>query len=173
MKKFLRIPLFVALVLLAAGCNKDTVLIKDMAGTWQVSQITYHLGTGDSLATGPDLGTFEFEACKWQKESDNQCPGAYRVGTGNRIPFGYNATAETNDMRIHITGEPRRGDYPSVSGYYEALQAYAGGNQPLLDTQWDITGRTDKAMTLSGTARIDHAGPQTIQSVKTTIKLTR
>lgn len=137
MKFFLRLPPLVALVLLAAGCNKDTVLVKDMAGTWQVSQITCHLGTGD------------------------------------RIPFGNNVTAQTNDMRIYITGEPRRGDYPTVSGYYEALQAYAGGNQPLLDTQWDITGRTDKAMALSGAARIDHAGPQTIQLVKTTIKLTR
>lgn len=166
-------PLFVALVLLAAGCNKDNVLIKNIAGTWQVGSVTYHLSTGDSLVSGPNLGTFAFEACKWQKESDNQCPGAYQLGSGNRIAFGYNATAETNELRIYLSDEPRRGDYPTVSGYYEALRAYTGGNYPLLDTQWDIAGRTDNAMTITGAARIDYAGPQTIQQVKTTIKLSR
>lgn len=172
MNKALLMPLVAVLVLLTA-CDQNNVLIKDIAGTWQVGSITYHLGTGDSLMAGPGLGTIQFAACKWQKELDNQCSGSYQFTGGNRIGLGYNVTAQDDALRIFLSGEPRRSDYNSVSSYKEGLQAFSGSNQPLLDVQWKIERQTDSELILSGSSRIDYEEPQGIQTVGTTIKLNR
>jgi hypothetical protein len=172
MKKALLMPFWAALVLVT-GCDRDNMLIKDIAGTWQVGSITYRLVSGDSLMAGPGLGTIRFDACKWQKESDNLCSGSYQFAGNNAIAFGHNATAREDVLRISLAGEPRRSDYNSVSSYYEALQAYAGGNQPLLDVQWKIERQTESELVLSGSSRVDYEEPQGIKTVGTTLKLTR
>jgi hypothetical protein len=96
MKKALRLFLFGSLALLFAGCSKDTVLLKEIAGHWQVSKITFKYSSGDSVVTGPGIGTFYFGACRWQKKEDDACKGHYQFGSGDRTNYGYAVFAERN-----------------------------------------------------------------------------
>jgi hypothetical protein len=151
MKKYYSLLLFLLFVPFTSGCSKDTVLLKEIAGTWQVSKITYKYSNGNSVVTGPDLGTFYFEECRWRREEDEACDGYYQFGNGKRTRYGYATFARSNRISFFLApGEPEREHYSSVSSYQAAQAAY-WGDQPRFNTIWDIVRRTDRELVISGT----------------------
>lgn len=151
MQKYCSFVLFVFLALFHSGCNQDTVLLKEIAGTWQVSRITYKFDSGNSVVTRPGLGTFYFEKCRWRQEEDEACDGYYQFGNSKRTHYGYATFAKSNRISFFLApGEPERDSYSSVSSYNAAQAAY-WGDQPRFNTIWDIVRRSDDELVISGT----------------------
>lgn len=143
-----------------AGCDKDQVLIKDIAGNWQVSRITYRLPSGDSTVNGTAIAGFGFRACKWKKQPDNQCDGYYQFTGQNEIRFGYNAIVE-KDRRIinlYVQGMPERRDYATVEQFIQAQNDFWGGNQPYLNGNWTVVEYSDDKLVIEGSALFGRFG---------------
>ena len=173
MKKALPLSLFVLLVLLSASCSKDAKLSKEIAGTWRVAEITFKYSNGDSVVTGPNIGTFYFGACRWQKEKDDACKGYYQFKRGNRTNYGYAAFAEKNRISFFLLpGEPEMANYSSMTSY-KAAQAVYWGDQPRFNTIWDILHRTDDQLLITGTLVHGYLRPSGPALARTVIKLTR
>ncbi len=161
------------LVLLFAGCSKDAKLTKEIAGTWQVAEITFKYSNGDSVVTGPGVGTFHFGTCRWQKKEDDACKGYYQFGSGDRTDYGYAVFAEKNRISFFLRpGEPEMANYSSLTGYRAAQAAY-WGDQPRFNTIWDILHRSDDQLVITGTLVHGYLKPWGPALARTVIKLTR
>jgi hypothetical protein len=62
------------------------------------------------VVTGPGLGTFYFEACRWQKEEDESCNGYSQFKGGNRMAYRYAAFGKRNRLSFFLTEEQERED---------------------------------------------------------------
>ena len=167
--------LLLLMAFMLAGCDKDYVLIKDIAGNWQVRQITYHLPAGDSTVSGPVIANFGFRSCKWKKQPDNQCDGYYQFTSQNEIEFGYNTVVE-KDRRIinfYVQGMPERRNYATVEQFIQAQNDFWGGNQPYLNGNWTVVEYTDQKLVIEGNASLRRFGEANGREILTRIEMTK
>lgn len=158
---------------LFAGCDEDYALIKDVSGTWNITQITYKVATGDSVVKGQAMGTFNFDKCRLKKEHDYQCDGYYQFINQNKIAFGYNVIKDDNTLGIYIKKIPARGDYRSPEEYQVAQAAFWGGNQPNLNGSWTIVEQTDNELVIEGDATLGYFGSPATKGAQTEVRMTR
>jgi hypothetical protein len=98
MKKILSIGIITMLIIVA--CNKDQKVVKQLDGTWKVSNVTVD-GAPVDQEEYKNL-TYEFEKCKLK---DGDCNGTLKISDPSKGTFSFPFTYKISDdgTKLHMT----------------------------------------------------------------------
>lgn len=111
------ISIFILGVIILTSCNKDQKLIAEIAGEYQIDQITNY-NKGKSVEVNLSSGIIYFDNCNMKDEIGSNCTGWYQIDNKQKVNFQYYTRKDKGKKFITISN-PSSFEEPTIIGYYE------------------------------------------------------